>query len=209
MRNNMIEIMEQTAKLMKESNFRNPLLGLEFHGKGYGVTVECITLNFNDVSYSTIEKFVEEKFEYRGADFSSIRVLEDKEWEISSYGFYIASTEGKIQIAFNRKFNQDGQYVILNHTNGKSHEVEFYNTHPWNRDSKPTMVKSRFDKVYIDVDEDIGECGKASDLEIFYIPPHHMWEPVSYDMYPCDDPGYVYGNTIVVTDKATGVEYQQ
>ena len=201
MKTTIVESMEAAILTAKGSNYRNPLIGFEFSNSGYGDRVKLLTLRLSELSYKTIYDFLSNA--YGSFSFSRIQLLENKEWEEGSYGFDILNTWGKIsKIIIDDKIKKDGQYVIVNRAINTTTEVELYNTHPWVEYSKLSLQRDSKELL-----KKIGECGKASDLEVIYIPEFHIWKVESWDTYP-DDPGCgIYSIGVRVFDKATNKEY--
>jgi hypothetical protein len=196
------EAVQSGLKLYIENNYENPLIGFEFSSNtGYGVNTVCIAVRVSELSPIGLEKLIKKEFSYRSYSFSEAVMLEGEEWEIGDYSFTIFNTWGKIiKVIKEKKITKDGKYVIVNHCANTFTEVDMYNTHRWIKDSELSIDVEHevlFDKI--------GICRKASDLEIIYIPEHHMWSGDNFETYP-DDPGCgIYSSRIKVADKATGV----
>lgn len=206
-----IEAMNAATELMMKSDRNFPEIGIEMsvrHG------TECIVLDRDNLSYRAIEELIEKSVGYTvRIDFDSAIDLTDEEYEIRNYGFTCLNTWGKLSIQLEKNgFTDDGTYVILH--GDKAIEIELYNYHRWEKRStlQPSQDYDQELKSYVSQSKKLDELtnvGKAKELEVYYLPPHHMWKAITYDMYPCDDPGYVFGTYIEITDKATGVPYQQ
>lgn len=199
-----IEVFEAAVTLIKESNYSTPLLGFEFRNAGYGASVKCLPLSFRDLSYKAIDDFL---FKDSGSSysFSNVVLLENEEWSISDYGFDVLNTWGKLlKIINENNITENGQYVVVNRSKNTATEIKLYNTHPWIKRS--TLTISGDSKAIL---KEIGECGKATDLEIIFIPDFHMWKVNSWETYP-DDPGCgIYSISVDVFDKATGVQLKK
>jgi len=205
MANYIIEAINEATTLMLESKYAYPKIGIEMKR---GNTTTCIVLDQFNLSYQTIEKELDSQTYCSGEkSFGHAIDLTHEEYTIGSYGFSCLNTWGKVSLVLEQnQMTEDGTYLIQH--GDTVVEIELYNSYPWNKNSS-LQPRASFDKDEARKLDVIENLGKASELTVLFVPKYHTWNKYEYDMYPEDDPGYVYGTAITITDKATGVPYHQ
>ena len=200
MNQELIDTMTTMLELVNKSDYRNPKVGITFQSHSRRYTTHSYITEAMSVSGDSIEEAIREAVGYGSYSMDSVLMLENEEYRINSNGIDILNTWGKLSHIIKRDKLKEGNYVIVNHSNNSTTEVELENPKPWIHEQE-LLIKDHDESM-----EEIGEFGTYDEVEFVYIPPYHIYKVNVWDRY-YDDPGCgIYDISIYVYDMATGVE---